>query len=79
MAVCGECRFWKEIGRNCYGMREGRCTADRERMFVLDVALNDVMPLEAGACPAFEENGEAEIEIEAIIKAAEEEIKSASG
>ena len=54
MAVCGECRFWTERGKDCYGSREGRCAADRERLFVLEAALNEIMPFEAGSCPAFE-------------------------
>lgn len=54
MSICGECRFWTECGKDCYGSMEGRCTANRERLFVLEAAINDILPFEAGACPAFE-------------------------
>lgn len=89
MAVCGECRFWTDRGKDCYGSREGRCTANRERLFVLEAAINDIMPFEAGACPAFEpkdadqyaffrkrfggEKVDTGFPIEEVIKAVEEE------
>ena len=69
MSRCCECvHHWSPVETVCYGTCWGRCTAERERLLVLEAALKDVTVANADACLVFEP-----VPIEEAIKAVEEE------
>ena len=55
---CADCAHWSEIETDCYGTRWGRCTANRERLFVLEAALKDTTAENQSVCLAFERRRE---------------------